>query len=35
VLKTVFSVALQALFYGLVGLAAAAIAVRVVKKLNS
>jgi len=35
VLKTVFAVALTMLFYGAVGLAAAGIAVQVVKKLKS
>ena len=35
VLKTVFAVALTMLFYGAVGLAAATIAVQVVKKLKS
>ena len=35
VLKTVFAVALTMLFYGVVGLAAATIAVQVVKKLKS
>ncbi len=35
VLKTVFAVALTVLFYGAVGLAAAAVAVQVVKKLKS
>ncbi len=35
VLKTVFEVALTALFYGGVALVAGAVAVRVVKKLNA
>ena len=35
VLKTVFAVALTVLFYGVVGLVAAGVAVQVVKKLNS
>jgi len=35
VLKVVFSVALTLLFYGVIGLVAATVAVRVVKKLNS
>ena len=35
VLKFVFSVALTMLFYGAIGLAAATVAVQVVKKLNS
>jgi len=35
VLKTVFAVAITVLFYGTVALAAAAVAVQVVKKLKS
>jgi len=35
VVKTVFELAFAALFYGAIGLVAAGIAVRVVKKLNS